>query len=183
MNWENIKSQARKLAIANGINMWMTKFSNVNVHFSPQQISNCIVIEPYNITTEYVITTHISMSIILDSNNVDAQNQILLTHEFHSLFQKMNNEQCFIFYNVMFRKEQNSNEPFHLFIIGGVHTSKTLKLMLFIQGLLCAYNKHPQSNLAKKKTLLMACTGKTTFVEPQFIQVFLFLLIVRIYHH
>jgi hypothetical protein len=35
MNWENIKSQARKLAITTDINMWMTKFSDVNVHFSP----------------------------------------------------------------------------------------------------------------------------------------------------
>jgi hypothetical protein len=61
------------------------------------------VVEQYNITIEYVITLHISMSIILDPNNVDAQNQILLTHEFHSLFQKMNNEQCLIFYDVMFR--------------------------------------------------------------------------------
>jgi hypothetical protein len=118
------------------------------------------VVEPYNITIEHVITPHISMSIILDSNTVDAQNQILLTHEFHSLFQKMNNEQCLIFYDVMFRKKQNLNEPFHLFVIGGVHTSKTFKLMLFIQGLLCVYNKHPQSNPAKNKTLLMACTRK-----------------------
>ncbi len=46
-------------------------------------------------------------------------------------------------------KKQNLNEPFHLFIIGGVHTSKTFKLMLFIQRLLCVYNKHPQSNPVK----------------------------------
>jgi hypothetical protein len=92
MNWANIKSQARKLAITNYINMWMSKFLDVNVHFSPQEIINCIGVEPYNITIEYIITPHISMSTIPYSNNVDAQNQILLTHEFHSLFQKMNNE-------------------------------------------------------------------------------------------
>jgi hypothetical protein len=34
--------------------------------------------------------------------------------------------------------------------------------MFFIQGLLCVYNKHLQSNQAKKKTLLMACIEKTT---------------------
>ncbi len=57
---------------------------------------------------------------------------------------------------------KNSNEPFHLFTIGGVHTSKTFKLLFFIEGLLCAYNEDLQSNPAKKKTLLMACIGKTT---------------------
>jgi hypothetical protein len=52
------------------------------------------------------------------------------THEFHSLFQKMNNEQRFIFDNVMYkRKKQNPNEPIHLFIIGGVGTCKTFTLM------------------------------------------------------
>jgi hypothetical protein len=45
------------------------------------------------------------MSTILDLNNVDAQDQIFPTHEFHSLLQKMNIEQLFIFVDVMFRKK------------------------------------------------------------------------------
>jgi hypothetical protein len=46
------------------------------------------------------------MSTILDLNNVDAQDQILTTHEFHSLLQKMNIEQLFIFVDVMFRRRK-----------------------------------------------------------------------------
>jgi hypothetical protein len=92
MNWANIESQVKKLAIKNDTSIWMTKFSNANVHFPPQEITNCIGVEPYNINTEYVITPHIGMSTILDSNNIDAQDQFLPTHEFHSLLQKMNIE-------------------------------------------------------------------------------------------
>jgi hypothetical protein len=46
------------------------------------------------------------MSIILDLNNVDAQDQIFPIHEFHSLLQKMNIEQFFIFDDVTFRKKK-----------------------------------------------------------------------------
>jgi hypothetical protein len=74
----------------------------------------------------------------------------------------MNNE-CFVFDDVMFKKKQNPNEPFHLFIIGGVDTCKTFTLMLLIQALLYFYNKHTQLNLLKNKTLFMAYIGKTTF--------------------
>jgi hypothetical protein len=49
-------------------------------------------VEPYDINIEYVITPQIRMSTIIDSNNVNAQDQILPTHGFHSLFQKRNNE-------------------------------------------------------------------------------------------
>ncbi len=75
MNWANIESQVEELAIKNDTNIWMTKFSNTNVHFPPQEITNCIGVEPYNIITEYVITSHIGMSTIFDSNNIDAQDQ------------------------------------------------------------------------------------------------------------
>jgi hypothetical protein len=68
-----------------------------------QKITNYIGVEPYNINTEYVITPHIGMSTNPNSNNVDAQDQILPTHEFHSLFQKMNNEQHIIYPDVIFR--------------------------------------------------------------------------------
>jgi hypothetical protein len=67
----------------------MTKFFDANVHSPPQKTNNYFGVEPYNINTKYVITPHIGMS---TSNNANAQDQILSTHEFHSLFQKMNNE-------------------------------------------------------------------------------------------
>jgi hypothetical protein len=92
MNWANIESQVEELAIKNDTNIWMPKFSNTNVHFPPQEITNCIGVEPYNINTEYVITPHIGMSTIFNSNNIDAQDQFLPTHEFHSLLKKMNIE-------------------------------------------------------------------------------------------
>jgi hypothetical protein len=53
-------------------------------------------------------------------------------------------DECFISDDVMFKKKINPNEPFHLFIAGGVGTSKTFTLMLLIQGLLGFYNKHSQ---------------------------------------
>ncbi len=113
----------------------MTKFFDANVHSPPQEIINCIGIETYNINIEYVITPHIGISTIFDSNNVDAQHQNLPTHEFHSLFQ-MNIEQRFIFDYVMFKKKQNPNEPLHLFITGGAGICKIFMLMLLIPGLL-----------------------------------------------
>ncbi len=95
----------------------------------------------------------------------------------------MNNE-FFLFDDVMFKKKQNPNEPFHLFIIKVVDTCKTFTLMLLIQTLLHFYNKHTQLNLLKKKTLFMAYIGKKhlRLIESQFIQVFLFLLIINIFH-
>jgi hypothetical protein len=124
MNWANIESQVEELAITNDTNIWIIKFSDENVHFPPQEITNYIGVETYNINIEYVITPHIGMTTILDSNNVDAQDQILPTHKFHSLLQKMNIEQHLMFDDVMFRKKQN-----HLFIIEGAGTSKTFMLM------------------------------------------------------
>ncbi len=49
--------------------------------------------EPYNICNEYIVNPCIGVSIIPDSTNIDVQDQIMPTHEFHSLLQKMNNEQ------------------------------------------------------------------------------------------
>jgi len=54
--------------------------------------------------------------------------QLYPTHEFHSLLQKMENEQCFIFDDVMYRKKQNRNEPIHLSITRGVGISKKFTL-------------------------------------------------------
>jgi hypothetical protein len=58
----------------------------------------------------------------------------------------------------MDKKKQNPNEPIHLLITGGA--GKTFTLMFLIQALIRFYNKHPHSNLSKKKTLLMAYTRK-----------------------
>jgi hypothetical protein len=100
------------------------------------------------------------MSTIPNSNNIDAQDQNLLTHEFHSLFQKMNNEQHIIYLDVICKEKKFPNEPLHLFITRGANTCKTFTLMLLIQGELRFYNKHSQYNLSKKKTLFMAYMEK-----------------------
>ncbi len=63
----------------------------------------------------------------------------------------------------MFKKKHNANESLHTFITGGASTSKTFISMPSIQSLLCFYNKHPQLDLYKKKALLLAYIGKTTF--------------------
>jgi hypothetical protein len=60
--------------------------------------------EPYNICNEYIINPFVS--IILYSTNIVVQDQITPTHEFPSLFQKMNNEH-FIFDDVMYRKKKS----------------------------------------------------------------------------
>jgi hypothetical protein len=116
-------------------------------------------VEPHNICIEYIVNPSIGVSSIFDSTNIDVQNQIMPTHEFHSLFQKMSNEN-FIFYDVMYRKNQNPNEPIHLFITRGASIGKTFTLMFIIQALICFYNIHPQLYLLKKKILLMAYTRK-----------------------
>jgi hypothetical protein len=65
------------LATTNDTNIWITKFPNANVHSPPQEIINCIEVEPL----------HIGMSTTLGSNNFDTQYQILPIHEFQSLLQ------------------------------------------------------------------------------------------------
>jgi hypothetical protein len=141
----------------------MDKFLNANIRFSSQNNTDYTRVEPYNICNECIVNPCIGVSIIPYSTNIDVQDQIMPTHEFHSLFQKLNNEQCFIFDDVMYRKKQNPNEPIHLFITGGASTNKTFTLMFLIQNLISFYNRHPRSNLLKKKALLMAYIGKTTF--------------------
>jgi hypothetical protein len=59
-------------------------------------------VEPYNNCNEYV-NPYIGVSTILNSTNIDVQDQIMPTHEFYSLLQKMNNE-CLIFDDVMYKK-------------------------------------------------------------------------------
>ncbi len=81
----------------------MDKFPNTNIRFSSQNINDSTGVEPYNICNEYIINPCIGVSTILNSTNIDVQDQIMPTHEFHSLLQKMNNE-CFIFDDVMYKK-------------------------------------------------------------------------------
>jgi len=85
----------------------MDKFPNANIGFSSQNIINCTGGEPYNICNEYIVNSCIGVSTIFNSTNIDVQNQIMPTHEFHSLFQKMNNERL-IFDDVMYRKKTKS---------------------------------------------------------------------------
>jgi hypothetical protein len=133
----------------------MDKFPNANIRFSSQNKINCTRVEPYNICYEYIVNPCIGVSIIPNSTNVDVQDQIMPTHEFHSLPQKANNKHL-IFYDVIYKKKQNPNEPIHLFITGGVGTSKIFTLMFLVQVLICFYNRHPNSNPLKKITLFMA---------------------------
>jgi hypothetical protein len=147
-NWENIESQALELATKNDTNIWIDKFPNVDIGFSSQNIIDCTKMEPYNICNEYIVNPCIGVSTIPNSTNIDVQDQIMLTHEFHSILQKMNREQHLIFYDVMYRKKQNPNEPIHLFITRGVGS---FILMFLIQALICFYNKHPHSYLFIKK--------------------------------
>ncbi len=83
----------------------MDKFLNADIGFSSQNIINYIRMEPYNICNEYIVNSCIGVSTIPDSTNIDIQDQIMPTHEFHSLFQKMNNEHL-IFDDVMYRKKK-----------------------------------------------------------------------------
>jgi len=139
-NWENIESQAFELITKNDTNIWMNKNFNANIGFSLQNVIDCTRMEPYNICNEDIINPFVST--ILDSTNIVVQDQIMPTHEFPSLFQKMNNEH-FIFDDVMYRKK-NLNEPIHLFITRGVGISKIFTLMLLIQALIFFYNRDLQ---------------------------------------
>jgi hypothetical protein len=59
-------------------------------------------VEPYNICNEYIANPCVGVSTILDSTNINLQDEIMPTDEFHSLLQKMDNE-CFIFHDVMYK--------------------------------------------------------------------------------
>jgi hypothetical protein len=104
---------------------------------------------PKNIKNEYVVRPCAGDSTIHDSNNIDVNGKIVPTKEFYSLFKKLNNE-CMIFYDVMYRKKKILNEPFDLSMNRGANTCKTFTLLLLIQGELCFYNIHPPSNVSKK---------------------------------
>jgi hypothetical protein len=82
----------------------MDNFLKGVIGFFSQSITNCTRVEPYNICNEYIVNPCIGVSTIPNSTNIDVQYQIMLTHEFCSLLQKMNNEQCFIFDGVMYTK-------------------------------------------------------------------------------
>ncbi len=69
-------------------NIWMDKFPNADIGFSSQNITDYTRVEPYNICNEYIVNPCIGVSIIPDSTNIDVQDRIILTHEFHSLLQK-----------------------------------------------------------------------------------------------
>ncbi len=106
-NWENIESQACELATKIDNNIWVDKFPNANIGFSSQNITDCTRVESYNICNEYIVNLCVGVSTIPNSTNIDVRDQIMFTHEFHSLFEKMNNE-CFIFDDVMYGKKIKS---------------------------------------------------------------------------
>jgi len=140
----------------------MDKFSNANIEFSSQNITNYIGVEPNNICNEYIVNPCIGVSITSYSTNIEIQDQIMFTHEFHSLFQKMNNEQNLYFMMSCIEK-MNPNEPIHLFITRGACIGKTFTLMFLIQALIHFKDTHPHLNPLKKKILFMVYTGKIIF--------------------
>jgi hypothetical protein len=83
----------------------MDKFSNADIRFSLQNITNCTIVEPYNICNEYIVNPCIGVSIIPNLTNVNVQDQIMPTFKFHSLLQKMNNKHL-IFYDVVYQKNK-----------------------------------------------------------------------------
>ncbi len=103
-NWENIKSQAFELTTKDDTNIWMNNFFNANIGFLLQNVIDCTKVEPYNICNEYIVNPFFST--ILDSTNIVVRDQIMPTHEFHSLLQKMNNEH-FIFDDLMYKKKKS----------------------------------------------------------------------------
>ncbi len=76
-------------------------FSNVDIGFFSQNITDCSRVEPYNICNEYIVDPCITVSTIPDSTNINVQDQIVPTHEFLSLLQKKNNERL-VFDDVMY---------------------------------------------------------------------------------
>jgi hypothetical protein len=85
----------------------MDKFPNANIGFPSQNITNYIGVEPYNICSEYIVNPCIGVS-----PQFLIQPILVPTCEFHSLFQKMNNDQCLIFDDVMYIKI-NPNESIY----------------------------------------------------------------------
>ncbi len=77
--------------------------------FLHKNIIDYIGVEPYNICNEYIVNPCIGASTIIDSTNIDVQDQIMPTHEFHSLLPKMNNEHL-IFDDVMYPKKNNKSK-------------------------------------------------------------------------
>jgi hypothetical protein len=73
----------------------MDKFPNANIGFPSQKITDYTGVEPYDICSEYIVNPCICVF-----PQLLIQLILMPTHEFHSLFQKMNNEQCFIFDHV-----------------------------------------------------------------------------------
>jgi len=82
----------------------MNKFPNANIGVFSQDIIDYTIMEPYNISNEYIVNPCIGVSTIPDSTNIEVQDQIMPTHEFHSLLRKMNNEDL-IFDDVMYPKK------------------------------------------------------------------------------
>ncbi len=98
--------------------------------FFLRNIIDYIGAEPYNICNEYIVNPYISVSTIIGSTNIDVQDQIMPTHEFHSLLKKWIMNILYLMMSCTGKINKNPNEPIHLFIIGGASTCKTFTLML-----------------------------------------------------
>jgi len=72
------------------------------------------------------------------------------------------NNECIIFYDVMYRKKKNIDEPFDLSMSRGANTSKTFTLLFLIQGLLF-FITFTLVQMFKKEPLLVTYIKKPTF--------------------
>jgi hypothetical protein len=77
-------------------------------------------------------------------------------------FRQLNEEQILLLILSCIKK-MYLNIPIHLFLIGGVGSSKTFIFKLIIQGLLRLYNKDLSLDLTKIKAVLIESRYKIAF--------------------
>lgn len=79
------------------------------------------------------------------------------------IFFRQLNEEKILLLIISCIKKMYLNIPIHLFMIGGVGSSKNFIFKLIIQGLLRLYNKDLSSDLTKIKAILIESKYKITF--------------------
>jgi len=66
----------------------------------------------------------------------------------------LNEKQCVLFDDILYKKQMNPNEPLSIFFIKSVGTRKTFTLMVIIQCLLQYYLKQNKNFDPSKQTIL-----------------------------
>ncbi len=76
----------------------------------------------------------------------------------------LNEEQCVLFYDILYKKQMNPNGTLSIFFIRSVGTWKTFTLMVIIQGLIQYYLKQNKDLDPSKQTVFkMAYTRKVAY--------------------